>query len=141
MKVELDKISMEFAQELKNLGVRVMALENQTQSVKFSGDIRLRYVHGEDGAFDNQNVQDSRFRLETEGKVNENWRGVGCFEINDDFHQKDGGTSEVILDKMFVQGKVGDFGTRIGRIDVFSTYGLIFDDYMDVLEISYEKNN
>ena len=141
LKAELDKLSVEFAQELKNLGVRVAALENQTQNVKFSGDMRLRYIHGEDGAFDNKNVQDARFRLEAEGKVNENWSVVGRFEVNDDFRQKDGGTSEVILDKMFVQGKIGDFGTRVGRIDVFSAYGLVFDDYMDGLEISYEKNN
>ena len=55
MKAELDKLSVEFAKELKNLGVRVTALESQKgANVKFTGDFRLRYDHGESSTVNNK---------------------------------------------------------------------------------------
>ena len=141
LKAELDKLSVEFAQELKNLGVRVTALENQTQNVKFSGDMRLRYIHSEDATFDSKNTQDARFRLQAEGKVNDNWSVVGRFSVSDDFRENDGGSSNVEMNKLFVKGQMGSFGVRAGRLDVFSTYGLVFDDYMDAVELSYGRSD
>ena len=171
LKAELDKLSEEFAQELKTLGVRVTALENQTQNVKFSGDFRLRYDHTEDGypldgsgkpgdawwkdkvvvpagtkgatyrKGSTKNGQTARFRMQAEGKVNDNWTVVGRFVGNDDLRTNDEGSSAVKMDKLFVKGQMGSFGVRVGRIDVFSTYGLVFDDYMDAVELSYARNN
>ena len=68
-KAEIDKLSVEFAEELNNLGVRVTALESDNGKVSFKGDYRLRYKHGEDGYWANQNFQESRLRLEAEGKI------------------------------------------------------------------------
>ena len=141
LKAELDKLSVEFAQELKNLGVRVTALENQTQNVKFSGDMRLRYLHGEDGVLAPKNNQEARFRLQAEGKVNDNWSVVGRFNVKDDLRANDSGSSAVKMDKLFVKGQMGSFGVRAGRIDVFSAYGIVYDDFMDGLEVSYARNN
>ena len=148
LKAELDKLSVEFAQELKTLGVRVTALENQTQNVKFSGDFRLRYDHTEDGypldgsgkpgdawwkdkvvvpagtkgatyrKGSTKNGQTARFRMQAEGKVNDNWTVVGRFVGNDDLRTNDEGSSAVKMDKLFVKGQMGSFGVRVGRIDV-----------------------
>ncbi len=141
LKAELDKLSVEFAQELKNLGVRVTALENQTQNVKFSGDMRLRYINNEKGIMGAQNKQEARFRLQAEGKVNDNWSVVGRFRATDNFRVKDGGSSDVVMDKMFVKGQMGSFGVRAGRLDVFTAYGMTMDSYIDGIEMSYTKDN
>ena len=142
LKAELDKLSVEFAQELKNLGVRVTALENQTQNVKFSGDLRLRYDNNEQGVFGDQNSQKARFRLQAEGKVNDNWSAVGRFRVTDDFRgEKDNGVSSVYMDKLFVKGQMGAFGVRAGRLDVFTAYGVTMDSYIDGIEMSYTKDN
>ena len=141
LKAELDKLSVEFAQELKNLGVRVTALENQTQNVKFSGDMRLRYLHGEEGVLAPQNNQQARLRLQAEGKVNDNWTVVGRFVAIDDLRANDEGSSAVKMDRLFVRGQMGSFGVRAGRIDVTSAYGIVYDDFMDALELSYVRNN
>lgn len=141
LKAELDKLSVEFAKELKNLGVRVTALENQTQNVKFSGDFRLRYDHAEDGVFGKSpNSQKARLRLQAEGKVNDNWTVVGRFEAVDNLRDVDGSRSEVKMDKMFAKGQYGDFGIRMGRIDVLPAYGIFFDDYMDAAELTWSND-
>lgn len=140
LKAELDKLSVEFAKELKNLGVRVTALENQSQNVKFSGDMRFQYIHSEDGVFAGKNQQEARLRLQAEGKVNDNWTVVGRFEALDDLRSSDSSRSDVTMDKMFVQGDYGKFQTRIGRLDLIPVYGMMYDDFADGAEISWNSD-
>lgn len=61
MKGLIDKLAVEFAAELNNLGVRVAKLEKNASSIKFSGDARLRYQSGNLANADNQ-VSGSRFQ-------------------------------------------------------------------------------
>jgi hypothetical protein len=139
LKAELDKLSVEFAKELKNLGVRVTALENQTQNVKFSGDMRLRYRHSEDGVFSGKNAQDARIRLQAEGKVNDNWTVVGRFTAVNDLRQSDGGNSNVVMDKAYVKGQYGDFSVSAGRLYFVPSYGIMWDDYADGVEVTWSN--
>ena len=147
LKAELDKLSVEFAKELKNLGVRVTALENQQQNVKFSGDLRLRYRHSEDGAFDiSPNEQEARVRIQAEGRVNDNWTVVSRFGASDDLRDPvepyalSNGAANVVMDKMYAEGKYGDFGTRLGRFDIIPAYGIMFDNNMDGVEVSWNSD-
>jgi hypothetical protein len=48
-KALIDKLAVEFAAELNNLGVRVAKLEKNASNIKLSGDVRLRYVHTDKG--------------------------------------------------------------------------------------------
>lgn len=149
LKAELDKLSVEFAKELKNLGVRVTALENQKgANVKFSGDMRIRYRGSEDGHWTSstagdashkgKNLQDTRTRLQFEGKVNENWSVVGRFSATNDLRTSAGLTTT--MDKAFVKAQYGDFGIRVGRIDVMPAYGIMFDDYADMGEVTWNSD-
>ncbi len=141
MKAELDKLSVEFAKELKNLGVRVTALENQkSANVKFSGDMRLRYRTSEDGDLGVHNTQDQRVRLQVEGKVNDNWSLVSRFEAVNNLREIDGSRSDVTMDKMFAKGQYGDFGVKLGRFDTFQAYGIFMDDYMEGAEVSWSND-
>lgn len=139
LKAELDKLSVEFAKELKNLGVRVTALENQTDNVKFSGDFRLQYIHGEDGVLGSKNSQEARFRLQAEGKVNENWTVVGRFEALDDLRSAGENRSDVNLDLAYAKGEYGKFQTRIGKMDVLPAYGIMYDDNVSGAEMSWNN--
>jgi len=42
-KIEIDKLSKEFADELKNLGVRMTNIEAKQSNVKLSADLRVRW--------------------------------------------------------------------------------------------------
>ena len=62
MKALIDKLAVEFAAELNNLGVRVAKLEKNASSIKFWGDARLRYQSNYNGTLDaSGNVAPSRF--------------------------------------------------------------------------------
>ena len=52
MKALIDKLAVEFAAELNNLGVRVAKLEKNASSIKFWGDSRFRYRSNPGGAAD-----------------------------------------------------------------------------------------
>lgn len=148
LKAELDKLSVEFAKELKSLGVRVAALEKQDSSnVKFSGDTRIRYRHYEDGLWSTsasvpitegvKMKQDMRVRLKTEGKVNENWTVVARFLGTNDLRSSSD-TITMRMDLAHIQGKYGNFTTRIGRY-YFGPAGNINDDYTDGAELTYSN--
>ena len=49
MKALIDKLAVEFAAELNNLGVRVAKLEKNASTIKFWGDARLRMMSGDRG--------------------------------------------------------------------------------------------
>jgi len=155
VKAELDKLSVEFATELRNLGVRVTALENTSTNVKFSGDFRARYRTSEDGAWDTRGNQDMRFRLQAEGKVNDNWSVVGRVEANqnvrhtygtdsyrgaDLYNSINGNRSDVLMDRMYAKGQYGDIGIRAGRFDILPAYGIMYDDFMTGVEVSWNSD-
>ena len=78
-KASINKLAAEFGSELKNLGVRVEALEKNASSIKFSGETRLRYKANEnanaagDGSAAGYvgNKFAHRWRLYATGNVNE----------------------------------------------------------------------
>lgn len=66
----IDKLGVEFAAELNNLGVRVAKLEKQVGTVKITGEGRLRWSNAHAAVADNQFK--TRFRLNLAADVNEN---------------------------------------------------------------------
>lgn len=62
MKGLIDKLAVEFAAELNNLGVRVAKLEKNASTIKFTGDSRTRYQSGSDGNYDSGSTNNSRFQ-------------------------------------------------------------------------------
>lgn len=68
-KATIDKLAVEFAAELNNLGVRVSKLEANASSVKFSGDARIRYQ--QNWAVNDVNAKrfQERIRLNMSAKV------------------------------------------------------------------------
>lgn len=68
-KALIDKLAVEFAAELNNLGVRVAKLEKNASTIKLSGDARLRYVHVDKGTSNPGFAQ--RFRLVATADVND----------------------------------------------------------------------
>ena len=69
MKALIDKLAVEFAAELNNLGVRVAKLEKNASSIKFTGDARIRFQrvnNASDGSYWNE-----RIRLNLAADLNE----------------------------------------------------------------------
>jgi hypothetical protein len=68
-KALIDKLAVEFATELNNLGVRVAKLEAGASSIKFSGDARVRYNEQYTAAHASNDYM--RFRLNMVSQVND----------------------------------------------------------------------
>ena len=82
MKALIDKLAVEFAAELNNLGVRVAKLEKNASSIKFNGDSRLRWRSNAAGAADTAGsfaatAWNQRIRVYAQADVNEKTKFYG----------------------------------------------------------------
>lgn len=89
-KAAIDKLAVEYAAELNNLGVRVAKLEAKQSNIKFTGDARIRFNKDEDakGKFY------ERFRLNMSAAVNDNTTFTGRFAINHNEAGVSGGNND-----------------------------------------------
>jgi hypothetical protein len=115
-KALIDKLAVEFAAELNNLGVRVAKLEKNASNIKLSGDARLRYVHVDKGSSNPAFAQ--RFRLVAQADVNDTISFYGRWMI---LNHNAMGTytpeaSNVITDaNLTVKGFMPNFDLKAGR--------------------------
>lgn len=83
----IDKLSVEFAAELNNLGVRVSKLEANQPNVKISGDARVRWNNTANKA-DGQQFKD-RFRVNLTSQINDTTSMFARLVITDDNFNQD----------------------------------------------------
>ena len=101
MKALIDKLAVEFAAELNNLGVRVAKLEKNASSIKFWGDARLRYQANYGGQFDVDGSKglsrvDERLRVYAKadlndkaqffGRIMSNWNDTTAYNGSSETH-------------------------------------------------------
>jgi len=70
-KALIDKLAVEFAAELNNLGVRVAKLESRASTIQFTGDARLRYQSNYNLALSNE-TQNIMVRTQERVRINAN---------------------------------------------------------------------
>ena len=128
-KAEIDKLAVEFADELAGLNVRVTTLEKNQPNMKFNGTFDVRYKSTD---FDNKalagyaNTTGAQYRLRMEGSAkvddkttlgirfvtqapdtanfkNDTWLGAGA------------DATSAKLDRVFATTKIGAVDTTIGR--------------------------
>ena len=144
----VDKLAAEFADELDALGVRVAALEKKSDNVKITGQIRYSYAQDKLEASGTDDRKKSNARLRTRliftGKVNDNWSFVNRLENNQYFHQSSkssqdyvGEDDNVKINRAFMTGRLGGTQVEAGRLGLFLTDGMIYDDTMDGVTVAY----
>lgn len=138
----VDRLVVEFADELDSLGVRVAALEKKADNVKITGQIRYEYA-GRDGDFkkDKGSVAKNRLRtrLFVNGSVNEDWTYTARIQ-NDQNLATDSGDEDTKLNQAYVTGKLGGFNVMAGKAPVFLANGNLYDDTAEVIQLTYGKN-
>lgn len=130
MKATIDKLAVEFAAELNNLGVRVTKLEKNQSNIKFSGAFAQRYnvtdYSGNPAKADDVYAQ-YRLRLDGVAKVDDKTSFGMRFTTNSpdksDFSNttwvkygsNDGAPDNTVIDRIFLTTKIGDVSTTVGR--------------------------
>ena len=141
-KAMLDKLAAEFADELANLGVRVAALENKVDNVKWDGFIRYEYkqISGDDK--DKTDANQTYLRLNTTMQINENWEGHARLNANlDGEDDQVKGNGNVSIDRAWAEGHYTNFTVKIGRMYQWdnATRGLLMDDCFTGVEVDFGK--
>lgn len=147
-KATIQRLAVEFANELQAFGVRVNKLEDQVGNFKFSGDMRVRYQNIDydiNAVSPNKSTLDYRARLKFEATV-ENTKAVVRINAADKgFNQNIGNGSDAYklgIDEAYLQHTFNNKVTAtVGRKDFVVGNGLTYDDTFDgaTLEVGAEK--
>lgn len=138
----VDKLAAEFADELDSLGVRVANLENKSDNVRITGQIR--YEYGDRGG-DMQKKYGKvaqhrlRSRIFVNGNINEDWSYTGRFENNQSL-KNSSGDDTLKFNQAYVNGKIGGAKLLAGKTDHYVGNGFIYDDTAEKIELSYGKD-
>jgi hypothetical protein len=138
----VDKLSAEFAEELDSLGVRVATLEEKTDNVKITGQIRYEYGdrNGDIGREKGKDaVNRLRSRIYIKGQVNDDWSFTGRIQ-NDQKFNNDSGDEKTQFNQAYVNGKIGGLKVLAGKTDQYLANGYLYDDTAEMLQLSYGKD-
>jgi len=142
-KAALDRLSKEYSDELKNMGVRLTNVENRMSSFKWYGDARMRYQKNfnsditENSKYGNSSRIQERVRLGFYGEIAENISVNGRLKMENTSHNNDGwGTknddsgqhNSAYLDLLSLDWKNKDTKVSVGRQAVSLGQGIIWND-------------
>lgn len=132
MKALIDKLAVEFAAELNNLGVRVAKLEKNASTIKFWGEARMRYQSGQTGTYDYQNAGSrfqQRMRIYAKADINEKAAFYGrlAAEWSDRPDVNSTTNSEIFWDYGYFQWTFNpSFKVSVGRHQVIAAQNMFW---------------
>ena len=146
----VDKLAVEYADELDTLGVRVSNLEKKVGNISWSGDARLKFHDfGDNGSKDKKTGEfvqkdaeyKARIRLNMKAQVNDTVSVIGRFKTEADL--KAGEDADVSVDRLHVVWKPADeFKLDIGKTASFlGETGVFYDDTFDGVIANYGAKN
>jgi hypothetical protein len=132
-KASIDKLSVEFAEELEGLNVRVTKLEKNSSTIKVSGEARLRYEDYSDKYANHGDSYKLRTRINLDGTINDDWSYYGRLQAVNNL--KGEGDTDVTMDNAFVKGNIAGTTATIGRFDYFLNSGMMIDSTLNGINI------
>jgi hypothetical protein len=133
-KASIDKLSVEFAEELEGLNVRVTKLEKNSSTIKVTGEARLRYENY-DADINNSNSLKLRTRVHLNGQINDEWSYYGRLQSVNNLRGGDDG--KVTMDNAYVKGQLLGTTATIGRFDYFLNTGLMIDSTLNGVNFEF----
>jgi hypothetical protein len=133
-KASIDKLSVEFAEELEGLNVRVTKLEKNSSTIKVTGEARLRYENY-DADVNNSNSLKLRTRVHLNGQINDEWSYYGRLQSVNSLRGGDDG--KVTMDNAYVKGQLLGTTATIGRFDYFLNTGLMIDSTLNGVNFEF----
>jgi hypothetical protein len=134
-KASIDKLSVEFAEELEGLNVRVTKLEKNSSTIKVTGEARLRYENY-DSDFNNSNSLKLRTRVNLDGQINDQWSYYGRLQSVNNLRGETG-DDKVTMDNAYVKGQLLGTTATIGRFDYFLNNGLMIDSTLNGVNFEF----
>ncbi|MBP2643313.1 MAG: S-layer protein [Firmicutes bacterium] len=144
-KATIQKLEVEYANELTNLGVNVEGVAAKPVVAQISGDAFIKYVHTDKSSSGVKTLNNpivTRARLYVNGTIDDQWTYTARIENNSTLNEVDGSSSEdsngqnTVLNETYVTGKVFGGSYSLGRQGRHATVldGLVYDgDFKGVL--------
>ncbi|OAM92754.1 S-layer homology domain-containing protein [Pelosinus fermentans] len=142
-KAAIDKLSVEFAEELEGLNVRVTKLEKNASTVKVTGEARLRYEDYSTDDKNNGNTLKLRTRIGLGGQINDEWSYYGRLESTTNLHgdgadsATDKSNDTVTMQNAYVKGALFGTTATIGRFDYVPNFGVVMDGQVNGVKIGF----
>lgn len=133
-KATIDKLSVEFADELEGLNVRVTKLEKNSSTIKVTGEARVRYENN-DADVNKSNSLSFRTRVHLNGQINDEWSYYGRLQSVNNLRGGDDG--KVTMDNAYVKGQLLGTTATIGRFDYFLNNGLMIDSTLNGVNFEF----
>lgn len=138
----IDRLAAEFSDELNNLGVRVSALEEKVDNVKWTGELRYTYERTKYEHEDHDSSNELLFRLEPTATVNDHWKvkaRLDAYHNTRDDNGEFGGQdkSDVKLKRAYAEGTYGSTVIDAGLMPVFTTQGVVLDDEISGISATF----
>ena len=142
-KALVDKLAVEFADELDNLGVRVTELEKKSDNVKWGGKLRYRYYDVDDDSKGDKTYNKIMFRLEPKAYIgNTGWTAnarigylIDAGTSSNAANANDTDDNDATVDRIYVQGPLFGANVTAGKFGLFSEQGLVFDDRVTGVQV------
>ena len=154
-KAMLDKLSAEFSDELKNLGVRIDDLEKKTDNLKWSGEVWYEYASER---HDNTDIGPSKIsanriilRLEPTMTINGHWEAKARIEhaldANSGMNTTYGtaedpyNSSYTRVTRVYAEGTYDNLNIKLGRLPYTTANdgGMVLDDQLTGIQLNFGK--
>ena len=134
-KAIVDKLAVEFADELDNLGVRVADLEKKSDNIKWKGELKYKYSQENHDEGKDKRSNKLEFKLEPKAYIGDTgWTA----NVRVDYEMKadEDANGKTVVARAYAKGPIGHNTTvTAGRIPLLDTYGMLLDEHMSGAQI------
>ena len=134
---DLMNLMIEFRDELDKLGIRVKDLEDHSDMVKWTGELRYRYWNDKTKGEEDQTKNQMQLRLFPTATLNNHWTAKARFTASMDMSADT--TTDAKMTFIYAEGKYGKFNVKLGKMPFFSDAdgGLVMDDFFSGAQLTY----
>ena len=134
---QLMNLLIEFRGELDTLGIRVKDLEDHSDMVKWTGELRYRYWNNKTDNQDDSTRNQMQFRIFPTAKLDSHWTAKARFTASIDMSADT--TTDAKMTFIYAEGKYDKFNIQLGKMPFYSTAddGLVMDDFFSGGRITY----
>ena len=126
----LMNLLIEFREELDALGVRVQDLEDHSDMVKWTGELRYRYWSNKIDNDEDSTRNQMQLRLLPTAYLNEHWTAKARFTASVDMSADT--TSNTKINFIYADGQYGKLNIKLGKMTFFSGAQLTYGDKFKV---------
>ena len=138
---KLRDLVYEFKDDLDVLGIRVKDLEDHTDAVNWTGELRYRYYSNKTEVSGGEDVKSTRnqvqLRIFPTATLNQNWKAKARLTASHDMSGDT--TSDVALTYIYAEGKYDNFLINLGKMPFYTNAdaGMLIDDFFSGAQIVY----